>query len=270
MLMFGGLWLVWLVWALLPLLALFIAMRALREARSSRERLAALERRLRETSAEPGALPLPVAAPIEEPPAIGATADTPSTPLPPPPAPPSSPPPLSPAPARLDLEQRIGARWSTWVGIVAILFAASFFLRWVFEENLIGPGLRVVLGLVAGAALLGAGLSLRRRRDLPYLCEGLAGGGLGILYLALYAGHASYGFLGARPAFGAMLVVTAAGVAVAVLTSRQAIAVLAVLGGLLTPVLVTTDSPDERILLGYLVVLDLSVLAIARFRAWGG
>ncbi|MET0851797.1 MAG: DUF2339 domain-containing protein [Candidatus Rokuibacteriota bacterium] len=264
--MFGGLWLVWLVWALLPLLALFIAMRALREARSSRERLAALERRLRETSAEPGALPLPVAAPIEEPPAIGASAATPSTPLPPPPAPP----PRSPAPARLDLEQRIGARWATWVGIVAILFAASFFLRWAFEENLIGPGLRVVLGLVAGAALLGAGLALRRRRDLPYLCEGLTGGGLGILYLSLYAAHASYGFLGARPAFGAMLAVTVAGVAVAVLTGRQAIAVLAVLGGLLTPVLVTAESPDERILLGYLVVLDLGVLAIARFRAWAG
>ena len=76
--------------------------------------------------------------------------------------------------------------------------------------------------------------------------RGWAAAGSGILYLSLYASHASYGFLGAQAAFGAMLLVTAAGVAVAVLTSRQAIAVLAVLGGLLTPVLVTTESPDEH------------------------
>src|SRR5574341_2501782 len=49
-------------------------------------------------------------------------------------------PPPAPAPApRLDLEQRIGARWSTWVGVVAILFAASFFVKWSIENDLIGP-----------------------------------------------------------------------------------------------------------------------------------
>src|SRR6058998_78297 len=31
--------------------------------------------------------------------------------------------------AGLNLEQRIGARWTTWVGVVAILFAASFAVK---------------------------------------------------------------------------------------------------------------------------------------------
>jgi uncharacterized membrane protein len=39
----------------------------------------------------------------------------------------------------LDLEQRIGARWATWVGIVAILFAVSFFLKWSFDSDLLTP-----------------------------------------------------------------------------------------------------------------------------------
>ena len=43
---------------------------------------------------------------------------------------------------------------------------------------------------------------------------------------------------------------------------------LALLGGLLTPVLLTQEEPNERVLLGYLCVLDLLVLAIARFRTW--
>ena len=174
-------------------------------------------------------------------------------------------PPVAPA---LDLEQRIGARWATWVGIVAILFAVSFFLKWSFDSDLLGPTARVVLGAVAGLALLLAGLGLHRRRDVPYLSEGLAGLGLGVLYLSLWAAHVLYGLLGSATTFAAMLGVTALGAVVAVASSRQITAALVVLGGLLTPVLLRVERPDEHNLLAYLLVLDFLVLAIARFRSW--
>ena len=176
-------------------------------------------------------------------------------------------PPPAPA-ARLDLEQRIGARWTTWVGVIAILFAASFFVKWSIENNLIGPRARLGLGMSAGITLLAAGLALHRRRDVPYLSEGLAGLGLGLCYLSLYAGYAYYGLLPAGAAFGLMFIVTVLGSGVAVVSERQVTAVLALLGGLLTPVLLAQPEPNERVLLGYLVVLDLLVLAIARFRTW--
>jgi uncharacterized membrane protein len=178
---------------------------------------------------------------------------------------------VSPGPApppRLDLEQRIGARWATWVGVVAILFAASFAVKWSIENNLIGPRARLGLGLAAGIVFLLAGLVLHRRRDVPYLSEGLAGLGLGLCYLSLYAGYAYYELLRVGSAFGLMFVVTVLGTMVAVVSERQVTAVLALLGGLLTPVLLASDQPNERVLMGYLVVLDFLVLAIARFRTW--
>lgn len=300
--MFGGIWLIWVLWSLLSLIALVIALRALRAAgtrpgpEGQAERLAALQAqqqdladqlrqlaervwtleelvRLRDEA--PGAaVAVALTAPPPSASAARAMAVPTLPPAPPPPprvetVPPTPAEPPVPAPSRaLDLEQRIGARWATWVGIVAILFATSFFLRWAFERNVIGPGLRVTLGVLAGAALLASGLLLGRRRDVPYLSEGLAGGGLGLLYLSLYAGYAFYGFVGAGPAFASMFVVTAAGALVSVATGRQAIAVLSLLGGLLTPVLLAGQSPDERILFGYLFVLDLLVLATARFRTW--
>src|SRR5216683_1224975 len=179
--------------------------------------------------------------------------------------------PAPPAPApppRLDLEQRIGARWATWVGVVAILFAASFAVKWSIENNLIGPRTRLGLGLAAGIVSLLGGLMLHRRRDVPYLSEGLSGLGLGLCYLSLYAGYAYYELLRVGAAFGLMFVVTVLGTMVAVISERQVTAVLALLGGLLTPVLLASVEPNERVLMGYLTVLDFLVLAIARFRTW--
>src|SRR5258705_1119516 len=174
------------------------------------------------------------------------------------------------AATRLNLEQRIGARWTTWVGVVAILFAASFAVKLSIENDLIGPPARLGLRLATGAVLLAAGLGLHRRRDVPYLSEGLSGLGLGLCYLSLFAGYAYYNLLQVGAAFALMFIVTVVGTGVAVVTERQGTAVLALLGGLLTPVLLARAEPNERGLLGYLVVLDLLVLAIARFRTWRG
>jgi uncharacterized membrane protein len=182
--------------------------------------------------------------------------------------PPHPGPPPSPARPALDLEQRIGARWATWVGIVVILVAAALFLKWAFDNAYLGPAARVGVGLVGGLAMLLGGLALHRRRDVPYLSEGLSGGGLGCLYLSLFAAHSLYGLIGAATAFASMFAVTVLGAVVAVVTSRLSTAVLAVLGGLLTPVLLQVERPDERNLLAYLLVLDVLALLVARFRTW--
>ncbi|MGH7373038.1 MAG: DUF2339 domain-containing protein [Candidatus Rokuibacteriota bacterium] len=188
------------------------------------------------------------------------------------------PPPLAPAPASrsgappprsaLDLEQRIGARWATWVGVVVILVAVALFLKWAFDNEYLGPATRVGIGIVGGLLMVLGGLALHRRRDVPYLSEGLAGGGLGWLYLSLFAAHSLYGLLGPAAAFASMFAVTLLGTLVAVLSNRLSTAVLAVLGGLLTPVLLQVERPDERNLLAYLLVLDALALLVARFRTW--
>jgi uncharacterized membrane protein len=281
---------------ILAVAALFVALKALRDGRprpgqpTPAERIAGLEERVRDLlyrvwtleQQRDGVQPQP-----EAPPAPSPTAAVPIEPAPSAHEPLPSPawsaavaavqgaavhaaaPPPAPAPApRLDLEQRIGARWTTWVGVIAILFAASFFVKWSIENDLIGPRARLGLGMSSGITLLAAGLALHRRRDVPYLSEGFSGLGLGLCYLSLYAGYAYYGLLPAGAAFGLMFVVTVLGTGVAVVSERQVTAVLALLGGLLTPVLLAQQEPNERVLLGYLVVLDLLVLAIARFRTW--
>src|SRR6266498_306824 len=244
---------------LLPLVAIFVAVLAFSAVRRRSAPAPPLER---PPAAAPGLAP---AAPPPPP----SSPSEPAAPLEPievgaPPAAASE----EPRPRPIDLEQRIGARWATWVGVVAILFGIGFFLKWSFENDLLGPGGRVVLGLVAGGGLVMNGLLLHRRRDVPYLSEGLAGLGLGVLYLSLYGAHAVYELVGPGLAFAGMFAVTLLGARVSLAAKRQLTPVLTVLGGLLTPVLLTVERPDERNLLAYLLVLDLLVLGIARFRTW--
>jgi uncharacterized membrane protein len=270
---------------ILSVVAIVMGLVALSAARARRpadtdERVAALEERVRglvyrvwKLEGGPGA-----GTPLESPAAPDVTPVVEPAPVPLPPGPPPvelvppleapRPAPPMPPPRGLDLEQRIGARWATWVGIVAILFGVALFLKWAFDNAFLGPAARVALGLVAGLVMLGGGLLLHRRRDVPYLSEGLAGGGLGVLYLSLFAAHVLYGLVGPTPAFVAMFAVTLLGTVVAVASSRLITAVLAVLGGLLTPVLLQVERPDERNLLAYLLVLDALVLLAARFRTW--
>src|SRR5258708_2402192 len=51
-----------------------------------------------------------------------------------------------------DLESRIGSHWLNRIGISALLIGISYFLKFAFDNNWIGPAGRVTIGLLAGIA----------------------------------------------------------------------------------------------------------------------
>ena len=110
------------------------------------------------------------------------------------------------------LEEKVGKRWMTWAGALALFLSASFFLKYAFDNEWLGPTGRVVLGIVAGIAILIAG-DYCLRRDMRALGQGLMGGALAILYVSLFGAFSLYKLLPQTPAFLSMVVVTAAGVA---------------------------------------------------------
>jgi uncharacterized membrane protein len=44
------------------------------------------------------------------------------------------------------LESRIGARWLNRIGIVAVLVGVSYFLKYAFENDWIGPAVQIIIG----------------------------------------------------------------------------------------------------------------------------
>lgn len=213
--------------------------------------------------------------PPQEKPAAEAPADLPPKP---PPEPRSEPRAIFPPPpahmaeaAPADwgrLEDALGRKWTVWVGVLILLAGAGFFVKYAFEQGWISPAARVGAGIVAGLALAALGARFQRLR-MRALGQGMMGGGLGLLYLSLYAGYHFYDVLIPLPwAFGAMIAVTVLGVLLAVLLDAQPVCALATIGGFLTPLLLSTGQDARDTLFTYLMILNLGVLAVAWFKGW--
>ena len=171
------------------------------------------------------------------------------------------------------LEEAVAGRWFQWIALAALLFGLGYFLKLAFENNWIGPMGRVALGWVVGIAFLALGHQWFKR--YPVWAHGLAGGGLGFLYLSTYAAFQFYHFLDSNLAFGLMILTTAAGSVMAAADKSRVLASFAALGGFLTPLLVSTGEDHQVVLMSYLLILNvgifsLSLLGVWRFLRWGG
>ncbi len=169
-------------------------------------------------------------------------------------------------PASWDWEWLLGGNWLARVGIVALIIGVGFFLKLSFDNNWINETGRVGLGLAAGLALLGGGEYWRRK--YPVWAQTLSGGGLAVLYLAIFAAFALYDLIPPLAALGFFSLVTIAAAGLALRYEAWAIAVLGIFGGFAAPLLLADRLPDQRILLAYVLVLDLGALALATLRNW--
>ena len=131
----------------------------------------------------------------------------------------------------------------------------------------VGPRGRVGIGLLMGSALYPWSQRLLNR-GYKYFSEGIAGLGAAVLYLSLWAGWHYYAIFSQSTAFALMIVVTAATMIVAIGRDSERIAFLALMGGLITPMLVSTGENHEVALFTYLTILGVGVLGIAWVRNW--
>src|SRR5712692_5173384 len=200
--------------------------------------------------------------------------------LPPPPAqivsrPPTPPPPPIQQPnlrsgstkKEADLEKKIGQYWLNRIGIVAMLVGVSYFLKYAFENNWIGPGGRIVIGLLAGIGLV---LWSERFRDRGYAAfsYSLKAVGIGTLYLSLWGAFQVYHLIPSAAAFVAMAIVTASTIALSLSQNAELLASFALVGGFSTPVLLSTGENHEAVLFSYVCLLDVAILAMAAAKPW--
>jgi len=213
-----------------------------------------------------------------EPPTTEATAVPPTQKPVASPAPVPSKPPVPPYPVILpprttarasdtNLESRIASHWFNRIGIAAVLIGVSYFLKFAFDNQWIGPSGRVSIGLLAGIAVVVWSERFRSRgyRIFSYSLKAL---GIGVLYLSLWGAFQVYHLIPAGIAFLSMLVVTAATAAMALAQDTEILAAFAMTGGFSTPLLLATGQNRELQLFTYVAILDLGALALVVFKPW--
>jgi len=169
-------------------------------------------------------------------------------------------------PANVTMEYAVATTWLLRLGVVILVIGIGFFLKYSIAQGLIGPIGRVALATLAGIGLLAGGLKLFGGR-YGLLGQGLAGAGVATLYFSFFTAH-DYGLLGAVPAFAVMILVTLVAGVIAVRSNSLLVAVLGILGGYGTPLMISSAGSSVTVLFCYLLLLGAGVLFVARAKDW--
>lgn len=166
-----------------------------------------------------------------------------------------------------DLETVIAGRWFNRIAIVALLFGFSFALKFAFDNGWIGPTGRVAIGILLGAAMM-PWSSWLLGRGYSYFSEGIVALGEATLFLSVWAGCQYYHLYSRDVGFVGMIIITAAMAVIALGRDSQRIAVLCLIGGYLTPMLVSTGEDHQVVLFTYLLILGGGMLVMGERKDW--
>ncbi len=160
----------------------------------------------------------------------------------------------------------IGGNTLVRVGVIVLFFGVAFLLRYLAEHTHVSIEVRLSGVACLSIALVVLGWRLRSAR-LGYALA-LQGGGVGILYLIVFAALRLYSILPAAIAFPLLALIAIISAILAILQNSLSFALLAVSGGFLAPVLASTGQGSHVVLFSYYAVLNAGILGIAWFKAW--
>lgn len=161
----------------------------------------------------------------------------------------------------------IGRHALGWVAVALLILSAAFFLKYAYENNWIGPLGRVAIGCLAGLVLVLGGYVYERRRG-PIFSRMLSAAGVVVLYLSFFAAFGFYHLLPQQIAGTFLVILVVESALLAIGYNSLGIALTAIIGGLLTPILMYTPQDRYAELFTYLAALNVGVVAMLLARSW--
>ncbi|NCC50148.1 MAG: DUF2339 domain-containing protein [Spartobacteria bacterium] len=167
----------------------------------------------------------------------------------------------------VSVEFAVASTWLLRAGIIVIVACVAYFLKWSIERDLIGPMGRTGMAIIAGVGLLIWGYRLLGKK-YHLMGQGFIGGGLAILYYSMYAAGPQFELIPIWSAFVMMILITITAGLLAVRTDSMLIAILGIIGGFSTPILLSTGEANFLVLYSYLFILGGGILALSHFKPW--
>jgi uncharacterized membrane protein len=152
------------------------------------------------------------------------------------------------------------------VGILILFFGVAFLLKYAADNSLLPVEFRLAGVAVGAIVLLGIGWRLRDKR--PGYALVMQGGGVGVLYLTVFAATRMVPLLTPGMAFALLVLICALAAGLAVKQNAPTLAFTGCAGGFLAPILISTAQGSHVALFSYYALLNAGIFAIAWFRAW--
>lgn len=166
-----------------------------------------------------------------------------------------------------DLEKFIGERLITFIGIAVLFTGIAFFVKYAIDKDWINETGRSFIGILSGGILIA--LAHRLRKNFRTFSSVLIGGGIAVEYFTItYAHHVYHMFPSQLAALSILVGITLFTVMLSVLYDRQELAVIAITGGFLTPLMVADGNGNTGALGAYITVLNVGMLALAYYKRW--
>lgn len=165
-----------------------------------------------------------------------------------------------------DLEKFIGENLVNKIGIAILVLAIGFFVKYAIDNDWVGPAGRVGIGVLCGGILIG--IAHRLRNSYKAFSSVLVGGGLAIFYFTITLAYHEFHLFNQTTSFIILIVITCFAVALSLLYDKQELAVIALVGGMSSPFMVSNGSANYNALFIYLLVLNAGLLIIAYNKSW--
>ncbi|GAB2560841.1 DUF2339 domain-containing protein [Spirosoma aerophilum] len=165
-----------------------------------------------------------------------------------------------------DLEKFIGENLINKIGIAILVAGIGYFVKFAIDQQWINEIGRVMIGILAGGLLIG--LAHRLRNTFNAFSSVLVAGGLSVLYFTIAIAFSDYKIFSQTVAFIVMVIITGFSVLLAIAYNRSALAVMSLIGGFATPLMVSTGQGNYIVLFSYILILDGGMLVLAYFKKW--
>lgn len=171
-----------------------------------------------------------------------------------------------PVKQKRNFEKFIGENLFGKIGIVVLIIGVGFFVKYAIDKNWINETTRTIMGYMLSGALLGIGYKLHKKyRTYSSL---LVGGAFGVAYVTTAVAFHYYHLFSSTVAFAILVGATALMTALAWISDKRELAIVALVGGFIAPFIASNGEGNMTVLCTYLLILNVGMALVALKKRW--
>ena len=166
-----------------------------------------------------------------------------------------------------EFEQIFGGNIIGKLGLITLVLASAWFIKYAFDRQWINESGRIYTGLACGFGVIAFGLHLARGK-LRIISHSIIGTGFAIVYVAVFGAYYYYGLLGREETFAGLFLASALVALVSARADSQILYVFSLAGAFLAPLLMSRGENSYRFLFSYVALINGGFLAVSFKRYW--